>query len=241
MIVGRIEAVLDAPAVRRQKGKIGLILTSPPFPLVRKKRYGNEVGETYLGWLSSLAPKLSELLTPDGSKRVDQPHLLARLIEVLREEGRGIHISEIHSVASAFSHPTISPHTIFSLATQDDRMSANSEQFLFLSEWGSARRDSLSVAISKLLSKAENGISFDEIVELAELHLQRSVNKGSVSKCLQTLNTRYDPQSEKWSLAPDDEQTLDEDDNVEDAPNLEQSLPASNSISKVPFPFLSDL
>jgi DNA modification methylase len=67
MIVGRIEAALDAPAVRRQKGKINLILTSPPFPLVRKKRYGNEVGETYLGWLSSLAPRLSDLLTPDGS------------------------------------------------------------------------------------------------------------------------------------------------------------------------------
>ena len=67
MLVGRIETALDAPAIRKQKGKISLILTSPPFPLVRKKRYGNEVGETYLSWLSSLAPRLSELLTPDGS------------------------------------------------------------------------------------------------------------------------------------------------------------------------------
>jgi Bacterial RNA polymerase, alpha chain C terminal domain/Sigma-70, region 4 len=175
-------------------------------------------------------------------KRADQPGLLARLIEVIRQQGRGIHISEIHSLVSAFSHPTISPQTVFSLAVQDDRMSANSEQFLFLSEWGSARRESLFVAISDLLSKAEHGISFDQIVELAETRLQRSVNKGSVSKCLQTLNTQYDQQSEKWVLATADEQALDEDDNVEeDPPNLEQSRPESNSILKVPFPFLSGL
>jgi site-specific DNA-methyltransferase (cytosine-N4-specific) len=35
--------------------------------LVRKKRYGNSTGEEYLEWLSSLAPRLSELLTDDGS------------------------------------------------------------------------------------------------------------------------------------------------------------------------------
>lgn len=67
MIHGRIEDALVAPPLSEQKGKVNLIVTSPPFPLVRKKRYGNETGEAYLQWLESLANPLAELLTDDGS------------------------------------------------------------------------------------------------------------------------------------------------------------------------------
>lgn len=49
------------------KGKVQLILTSPPFPLNNKKQYGNLVGEEYLNWLTNLAPIFSELLTENGS------------------------------------------------------------------------------------------------------------------------------------------------------------------------------
>lgn len=47
--------------------KFNLIITSPPFPLNRKKKYGNYSGEAYRGWFRSLAPLFSELLAPDGS------------------------------------------------------------------------------------------------------------------------------------------------------------------------------
>jgi site-specific DNA-methyltransferase (cytosine-N4-specific) len=67
MLVGRIEDAVEAPVLQKLKGKVNLILTSPPFPLVRKKRYGNETGETYVNWLTSLAPKLAGLLADDGS------------------------------------------------------------------------------------------------------------------------------------------------------------------------------
>ncbi|MBK8207228.1 MAG: site-specific DNA-methyltransferase [Planctomycetes bacterium] len=46
---------------------MNLVFTSPPFPLIRKKKYGNRVGEDYLSWLRDLAPKLTELLADDGS------------------------------------------------------------------------------------------------------------------------------------------------------------------------------
>ena len=49
------------------KGKVQLILTSPPFPLNNKKQYGNLNGEEYLEWFVNLAPLFSELLTDDGS------------------------------------------------------------------------------------------------------------------------------------------------------------------------------
>ncbi len=49
------------------KGKVQLIFTSPPFPLNRKKAYGNLNGEEYVDWLSSHAKRFGEYLTEDGS------------------------------------------------------------------------------------------------------------------------------------------------------------------------------
>src|SRR5205807_8009530 len=49
------------------KGRVDLIFTSPPFPLNRKKKYGNKKGEEYTKWLSGLAGLLKEYLTPTGS------------------------------------------------------------------------------------------------------------------------------------------------------------------------------
>ncbi|WP_414899725.1 DNA-methyltransferase [Sphingomonas flavalba] len=67
MLHGRIETALTSPLLQQHRGKVNLIVTSPPFPLVRKKRYGNETGEAYLQWLESLAQPLTDLLTEDGS------------------------------------------------------------------------------------------------------------------------------------------------------------------------------
>jgi len=66
-----IEELLDSDIGRDLKGEVQLLFTSPPFPLNRKKRYGNRTGEAYLGWLASLAPKLAKLLTPTGSMVVE--------------------------------------------------------------------------------------------------------------------------------------------------------------------------
>ena len=67
LLHGRIEDALDSPLLANERGKVNLIVTSPPFPLVRKKKYGNETGEEYLEWLKSLAPRFADLLAPDGS------------------------------------------------------------------------------------------------------------------------------------------------------------------------------
>lgn len=49
------------------KGRVQLILTSPPFPLNNKKSYGNLQGADYQRWFVDLAVIFSELLTKDGS------------------------------------------------------------------------------------------------------------------------------------------------------------------------------
>ena len=48
-------------------GKVDLILTSPPFPLNKKKSYGNLTGSEYLEWFGSMAPIFSRLLSARGS------------------------------------------------------------------------------------------------------------------------------------------------------------------------------
>ena len=62
-----IESLLDSDLGRRLRGKVQLIFTSPPFPLNRKKQYGNLTGAAYVRWLSALAPRLAALLKPNGS------------------------------------------------------------------------------------------------------------------------------------------------------------------------------
>lgn len=64
---GTFEQLLRSKRRALYEGKVQLIFTSPPFPLNRKKKYGNLVGEKYLRWLSGLAQEMASLLTPDGS------------------------------------------------------------------------------------------------------------------------------------------------------------------------------
>lgn len=65
--VGDCESLLHGALGRKLRGRVQLILTSPPYPLNRKKSYGNLSGDEYRRWLTGLAALFSELLTPDGS------------------------------------------------------------------------------------------------------------------------------------------------------------------------------
>jgi DNA modification methylase len=67
----KIETFLDSKEADRLKGRVQLIFTSPPFPLVSPKKYGNLVGDEYLNWMSSLALNLKSLLKPNGSLVVE--------------------------------------------------------------------------------------------------------------------------------------------------------------------------
>lgn len=65
--VGKSEKILTSNIGKELKNKVQLIITSPPFPLNKKKRYGNLKGEEYKEWFVSFAELFSELLTDDGS------------------------------------------------------------------------------------------------------------------------------------------------------------------------------
>jgi len=66
-----VESFLASDVARAVKDEVQLAFTSPPFPLNRKKRYGNKTGEEYLEWLGELASPLGDLLAEDGSLVVE--------------------------------------------------------------------------------------------------------------------------------------------------------------------------
>lgn len=65
--VGDSVKLLSSDAFKKVKGKVQLLLTSPPYPLNDKKSYGNLKGDDYLKWFTELAPVFSEMLAPNGS------------------------------------------------------------------------------------------------------------------------------------------------------------------------------
>ncbi len=71
MYCSTIEEFLSSDVACAVRGDVQMIFTSPPFPLNRKKRYGNRTGEEYLEWLGELAAPLSDLLAEDGSLVVE--------------------------------------------------------------------------------------------------------------------------------------------------------------------------
>jgi site-specific DNA-methyltransferase (cytosine-N4-specific) len=67
MYCGDTLAFFEAQAGMDLRKSVQLAFTSPPFPLIEKKKYGNLRGEEYIEWFASFAPKLRALLTADGS------------------------------------------------------------------------------------------------------------------------------------------------------------------------------
>ncbi|MDX2008162.1 MAG: site-specific DNA-methyltransferase [Meiothermus sp.] len=65
--LGDSKSLLSTSLKSKLKGRVQLILTSPPFPLNNKKSYGNMNGDKFKSWLTSLAPMFADILTPDGS------------------------------------------------------------------------------------------------------------------------------------------------------------------------------
>jgi site-specific DNA-methyltransferase (cytosine-N4-specific) len=67
MYQGSAEEILRSKWFKPLQNKINLIFTSPPFPLKKKKAYGNLNGKPYVDWLAGFAEIFNELLAKDGS------------------------------------------------------------------------------------------------------------------------------------------------------------------------------
>ncbi len=56
---------------RLRAGSVNLIMTSPPFGLVREKDYGNVAADDYLEWFTPFAEQFKRILKPNGSLVID--------------------------------------------------------------------------------------------------------------------------------------------------------------------------
>lgn len=66
-----IEDFLASGSAQEYLGQATLLLTSPPYPLRKKKKYGNLEGEEYLDWIGNVFQQASELLGESGSLVVE--------------------------------------------------------------------------------------------------------------------------------------------------------------------------
>lgn len=67
MLRGLAENALSSDLLDGSVGNIDLVFTSPPFPLNRKKAYGNKTGKEYLDWLKGFASQLRDVISEEGS------------------------------------------------------------------------------------------------------------------------------------------------------------------------------
>ena len=59
------------PYLIKQGVRAKLIMTSPPFALIKKKEYGNEDAEEYIDWFLKFVPYFKQILEPNGSLVID--------------------------------------------------------------------------------------------------------------------------------------------------------------------------
>lgn len=104
LYVGDSLRALARSPLTRYRGKVQLVFTSPPFPLNRKKKYGNLQGDAYCEWLAEYAPLLADYLTRDGSIVIEvgngwdagQPTVSTLAIEALLafKKRAGLHLCQ---------------------------------------------------------------------------------------------------------------------------------------------------
>lgn len=71
MYWGKAEELLLRRPLCVKKNQVQLIFTSPPFPLNRKKKYGNLQGREYVDWLAGFAGLFRAFLKENGSLVVE--------------------------------------------------------------------------------------------------------------------------------------------------------------------------
>jgi DNA modification methylase len=66
-----IEDFIESKQFHLLAGKVDLVLTSPPYPLVSPKEYGNFNGDKYLKWIVEIFTDVKKILSPRGSLVVE--------------------------------------------------------------------------------------------------------------------------------------------------------------------------
>lgn len=146
-------------------------------------------------------------------KRPQQAALIADLVDRLRNLGRGIHLSELGP--SAILEQLGSPIAAIGIATTDARIRFSFSQYLYLSDWGEPRRESVLDAVRNIMIGGSDSLAFEAIVQLVTDRLERTPARSAVSASLQSVGAVFDPSSDSWSLSGDQIEFVDSDEPIE--------------------------
>lgn len=141
--------------------------------------------------------------------REEQRERVEELVRKLEAKQSGIHASEICSVLCLRDCP---PDAFLSIASQDRRLKIAVGRYVYLTGWGTPRRETIGRAVSSVLEKANTPLRLEEIVAQAESRVGRKCQKQVVSGALQALEAEFDEGSGGWSMSTS---RLDDDDDSE--------------------------
>jgi site-specific DNA-methyltransferase (cytosine-N4-specific) len=123
-----------------EPGSVQLICTSPPYPLLSPKEYGNVPPDRWVGWLLELCEKWLGTLTPDGSLMLNigsvfkegvaaqQLHIERLLVKL--EDELGVHLLQ----TLYWANPTKMPTPLNWVGIQRLRVTQSVEPLLWLSK-----------------------------------------------------------------------------------------------------------
>lgn len=132
-------------------------------------------------------------------KRPEQERFFSNLALLLDKRGRGIHYTELEN-SPTLAAWGLRPAGFLSLATLNPALKVGVGRYLYLTEWGGPRRESLSEALSSLL-KDTSPVSLDEIIQQLTRRLEREPDRLAVSRCLQSVGATF--HDGKWSIVRD--------------------------------------
>lgn len=137
--------------------------------------------------------------------RVEQGELVEELVDMLDQQQCGIHASELNSYLVLRDCTT---DAFLSIAVQDARLKIAQGRYLYLTEWGNPRRETISQAVLAVLEDADRPLALEEIATLVERRVGRKIEKLVVSVALQALEAEFDEVTRGWSRLPtvDDEE-----------------------------------
>ena len=145
--------------------------------------------------------------------REEQQGLVEELVRILEVAQSGIHASELCDVLTLRDCPL---DAFLSIAIQDRRLSKAVGEYVYLTKWGSPRRETIGHAVSTVLKKAGKPLLLDEIRDLVERRVGRKCERLVISRALQALEAEFDELTREWSL-----NILTIDDDEEDASRVD--------------------
>lgn len=147
-----------------------------------------------------LGPALYGLNDRDISLKKDQQGaVLDSMVRWLESREKGVHYSELEEIPQ-LHHLGINAATLFSLASNDVRMRANTGRYLYLSEWEGPRRESLTQAVKRVMETGGRPLAMDDILVRVSTDLGRTVERTTVVSSLGAIDAQYSEILQKWHL-----------------------------------------